>query len=215
MDNSYYICGLIGYPYDTLSANSPMKILIIDDNPAVRTSLKLILSGEFEEIAAVGDPQLIPALINGGGVDVVLLDMNFDTGRLDGSDGLFWLSRIKEGEDAPAVVLITAFGDVPLAVEGMKKGAEDFVTKPWDNDELVAKLHNAVEKNRMTRMQRRSVGKAIEIEQREGARKNMTLEQIKLSHVNDVVMQCGGNLSAAAERLGINRQTLYNILRKK
>ena len=111
-----------------------MKILIIDDNPAVRTTLRLVLADEDCEIAAVGNPQLIP----GGNTDVVLLDMNFDNGRLDGADGLFWLRRIKESPDAPAVVLITAFGDVPLAVEAMKLGAEDFVTKPWDNDELKA-----------------------------------------------------------------------------
>lgn len=99
-----------------------MKLLIIDDNVAVRTSLRLLLSDHFDEIAAVGDPQLIPALLAPGNVDVILLDMNFDNQKLDGSDGLFWLSRIKDSPDPPAVVLITAFGDVPLAVESMKRG---------------------------------------------------------------------------------------------
>lgn len=192
-----------------------MKILIIDDNPAVRTTLKLVLDGIFDEIVAVGDPRLIPALLTAGNIDAVLLDMNFGTSRLDGSDGLFWLSRIKNNENAPAVVLITAFGDVPLAVEAMKRGAEDFVTKPWDNDELIAKLRKAIAQNRTRRNASVALNNARELERRDNMRRQMTLDELKYEHVSTVVDSCGGNLSAAAERLGITRQTLYNILKKK
>ncbi len=192
-----------------------MKVLIIDDNPAVRTTLQLVLNGVFDEIAAVGDPRLIPALLAAGNIDAVLLDMNFDNSRLDGSDGLFWLSRIKESENAPAVVLITAFGDVPLAVEAMKLGAEDFVTKPWDNDELIAKLNKAIARNRAGRDASLVLDKARELERLDNQRRQMTLDELKFEHVSSVVDSCGGNLSAAADRLGITRQTLYNILKKK
>jgi len=192
-----------------------MKVLIIDDNPAVRTTLKLVLNGVFDEIAAVADPRLIPALLAAGNIDVVLLDMNFDNSRLDGSDGLFWLSRIKECENAPAVVLITAFGDVPLAVEAMKLGAEDFVTKPWDNDELIAKLNKAISRNRAKRDAGLVLDKARELERLDSRRRQMTLDELKFEHVSEIVDSCGGNLSAAADRLGITRQTLYNILKKK
>lgn len=192
-----------------------MKVLIIDDNPAVRTTLKLVLNGVFDEIAAVADPRLIPALLAAGNIDVVLLDMNFDNSRLDGSDGLFWLSRIKECENAPAVVLITAFGDVPLAVEAMKLGAEDFVTKPWDNDELIAKLNKAISRNRAKRDAGLVLDKARELERLDSRRRQMTLDELKFEHVSKIVDNCGGNLSAAADRLGITRQTLYNILKKK
>lgn len=72
-----------------------LKLLIIDDNAAVRTSLKVVLSGVFDEIMAVGDPTLIPALLRNGDVDAVLLDMNFSTANLDGREGLIWLSKIK------------------------------------------------------------------------------------------------------------------------
>ena len=99
-----------------------MKILIIDDNRAVRVSLKLVLDSEFDSITAIGDPRLLPALLANGDFDAVLLDMNFDNSRLDGSDGLFWLARIKEMPRPPAVILITAFGDISLAVEAMKRG---------------------------------------------------------------------------------------------
>ncbi len=192
-----------------------MKVLIIDDNPAVRTTLRLVLNGVFDEIAAVGDPRLIPALLAAGNIDAVLLDMNFDNSRLDGSDGLFWLSRIKESENAPAVVLITAFGDVPLAVEAMKLGAEDFVTKPWDNDELIAKLNKAIARNRAGRDASLVLDKARELERLDNQRRQMTLDELKFEHVSSVVDSCGGNLSAAADSLGITRQTLYNILKKK
>ena len=124
-----YFC--IVYPAQCriLAKFSYMKLLIIDDNAAVRATLKIVLGRDYE-VTAVGDPKLIPALINGGRVDVVLLDMNFDNAKLDCSDGLFWLERIKGSDKAPAVVVITAFGDVDVAVKAMKLGAEDFVTKP-------------------------------------------------------------------------------------
>ncbi|MBD5357022.1 MAG: response regulator [Bacteroides sp.] len=191
-----------------------MKVLIIDDNPAVRTTLKLLLSDVFEEVATVGDPQLIPALLQPENIDAVLLDMNFDRHRFDGGEGLFWLSRIKEASNPPAVVVITAFGDVPLAVEAMKLGAEDFVTKPWDNDQLIAKIHNAIKKNLTSKTTYKEIEMAREIENREQQRGQMTLEEVKIIHIQSVIEQCGGNLSAAAEKLGINRQTLYNTLNR-
>ncbi|MDE5970273.1 MAG: response regulator, partial [Muribaculaceae bacterium] len=73
-----------------------MKVLIIDDNPAVRSTLNLILADEFDDITASGDPRIIPALLRNGDIDCVILDMNFNPNRLDGSEGLFWLERIKE-----------------------------------------------------------------------------------------------------------------------
>lgn len=191
-----------------------MKILVIDDNQAIRVALKMVLADEFGQVAAVGDPKLIPALLAGGDIDAVLLDMNFDNRRLDGSDGLFWLSRIKEMVFPPAVVLITAFGDVALAVESMKRGADDFVTKPWDNDELIAKLHRAIKRNRGLHEEKEMLDAACELRKRDMARRQMTLDQIKMSHIREVVEQCGGNLTQAAERLGVNRQTLYNQLKK-
>ncbi len=191
-----------------------MKLLIVDDNAAVRATLKLLLDKEFDELVTVGDPKLIPALLYGGDVDVVLLDMNFDNTKLDCSDGLFWLERIKSGENPPAVVVITAFGDIDVAVKAMKIGAEDFVTKPWDNDKLVEKLRNAVSLNRRKRQDETAVKRGKEIEAEKEALDRMTLDEVKLRHIRNVIDRCGGNLSAASERLGINRQTLYNLLKK-
>lgn len=191
-----------------------MKLLIIDDNEAVLRSLKLVFAGVFDRVVAVNNPQLLPALLREGDTDAVLLDMNFDARKLDGSEGLFWLERIKEMENAPAVVLITAFGDVPVAVEAMKRGAEDFVTKPWDNGELIAKLHQAMEKRRERMAERVAVAQACKHNERAKEQEHMTLEELKADHISRVVRECGGNLTHAAARLGINRQTLYNQIRK-
>lgn len=191
-----------------------MKLLIIDDNEAVLRSLKLVFTGVFDHVVTAKNPQLLPAMLSAGDVDAVLLDMNFNTCRLDGSDGLFWLTRIKSSPSAPAVVLITAFGDVPLAVEAMKRGAEDFVTKPWDNDDLIDKLNRAMEKCRMKKAEQSAVSEANLYRERADERKNMTLEEIKADHINNVVKECGGNLTLAASRLGINRQTLYNQMKR-
>lgn len=192
-----------------------MKILIIDDNQAIRSTLRLVLASRFADIVTVGDPTLLPALLSAGDVDAVLLDMNFGSGRLDGADGMFWLRRIKGTESAPAVVLITAFGDVALAVEAMKAGADDFVTKPWDNDELIAKIEAAITANEVARSRSQSVLRAGEIERRDSERRRMTLDELKLHHIREIVQACDGNMSEAARRLGINRQTLYNLLRKQ
>lgn len=179
-----------------------MKLLVIDDNQAVRMSIKLVLGGELGTVTAVSDPTLIPGLLQNGGFDAVLLDMNFDTSRLDGRDGLFWLSRIMERDDPPAVILITAFGDISLAVEGMKAGALDFVTKPWDNDELISKIKAAVEKNKKAKLNRQTIDEAEELKRRDLVQQSMTLDQIKSAHIREVVRQCDGNLSLASNVLG-------------
>lgn len=116
------------------------KIIVVDDNEAVLKSLRTILSHEFKTIVTVSYPVLLPALLRNGDVDMVLLDMNFGTGKQSGGEGLFWLDRILEHPDPPAVILITAFGDIELAVSSLKKGAADFVVKPWDNEKLLQTL---------------------------------------------------------------------------
>jgi len=122
------------------------KIIIVDDNETVLKTLRVILSREFKTVLTVQVPTLLPALLREEDVDVVLLDMNFSTGKQTGGEGLFWLDRIRERSNPPEVVLITAFGDIELAVASLKKGAADFIIKPWDNDKLVNTVIAAREK---------------------------------------------------------------------
>lgn len=190
------------------------RLLIIDDNAAVRATLKLLLSDEFSEVTAIENPSLIATLSHPGRYDAVLLDMNFDSGRLDCSDGLFWLERLKSLPTPPAIVVITAFGDIDIAVKAMKLGAEDFITKPWDNDILIEKLRKAISKNRQQRLDKEAAKRVSELEEAEIERLGLTLDEVKIRHIRSVIDSCGGNLSAAAQQLGINRQTLYNLLKK-
>ena len=182
------------------------KILVIDDNTAVLSTLRLVLKSVFRTVVAVSDPQLIPALISAGDVDAVLLDMNFGSDKLDGQDGLFWLDRImnRSGlENPPAVVMITAFGDVSLALNSLKKGALDFIQKPWDNNDLIHKLQEAIIK--------RNERNAKPQEEEEELPHN--LEEIEKQTIIRVLDSCGHNLTTAAEKLGITRQTLYNKIK--
>ena len=134
------------------------KIVLVDDNEAVLKTLKMILAREFKTVVGVSVPTLLPALLREGDVDIVLLDMNFVTGRQDGSEGLFWLERIVDCPDSPQVVLITAFGDIELAVSALKRGAADFVVKPWDNEKLIATLQGAFRRRRKERAEAAGIG---------------------------------------------------------
>lgn len=123
------------------------KVIIVDDNTAVLKTLQRILEREFRTVVSVASPALLPALLRKNDVDVVLLDMNFGAGRQSGGDGLFWLDHINQQTDPPAVVLITAFGDVELAVTSLKRGAVDFIVKPWNNEKLLATVVSAWEQH--------------------------------------------------------------------
>ena len=189
------------------------KILVIDDNTAVLSTLKIVLKSVFKTVVAVSDPQLIPALISAGDVDAVLLDMNFGSDKLDGQDGLFWLDRImnRSGlENPPAVVMITAFGDVGLAVTSLKKGALDFIQKPWDNNDLIRKLHEAIAKRDALYAERQRNPAAEETVEEEAP---SSLDEMEKLTIMRVLESSGRNLTTTAEKLGISRQTLYNKMK--
>lgn len=119
------------------------KIVVVDDHEAVLKALRQVLSRVFRTVVCVSNPALLPALLREGDVDVVVLDMNFGTGKHSGGEGLFWLGRIRECPGPPAVVLMTAFGDIALAVDSLKRGAADFIVKPWDNEKLIETVEAA------------------------------------------------------------------------
>ena len=119
------------------------KILVVDDNTVIRSALSVLLPKHFDKVELLSSPKDIHALMRGFSPDVFLLDMNFDTDTNTGNEGLFWLSEIKKVNPAVEVVLFTAYADIALAVEGMKRGAFDFVVKPWDNEKLVSILASA------------------------------------------------------------------------
>ena len=123
--------------------SKPKTILIIDDNKSVLSALKLLLRPHFEHILALPSPITVPSVLRQENPDVVLLDMNFTDALNSGNEGLYWLREIKRICPSLPIVLFTAYGDISLAVRGIKEGATDFVVKPWDNAKLIETLLNA------------------------------------------------------------------------
>lgn len=182
MTKKQYLCDM----------NQYNTILVVDDNPAILTAAKICLDGVFEHIITLSAPDNIIATLQQERVDVILLDMNFSLGVNSGQEGMMWLQAIHRRHPDIPIVLITAYADVRLAVRALKAGATDFVSKPWDNDELIRTLKDAVDKS-------------MEV---------LPLDQLETEHVRMVVDKCHGNMKKAAEMLGITRQTLYAKIKK-
>ncbi|MBQ3844521.1 MAG: sigma-54-dependent Fis family transcriptional regulator [Bacteroidales bacterium] len=123
-------------------------ILVVDDNAGIRSALKILLPTRFSDVELIASPKALISTMQTFKPDVVLLDMNFETDINTGNEGLYWLSEIKKHFQGVEVVLFTAYADIALAVEGMKRGAFDFVVKPWDNAKLLAILEEASKKHR-------------------------------------------------------------------
>lgn len=139
---------------------SKAKILVVDDNDGIRRALKILLVQHFAEVELIASPKELRSVVMRMKPDVVLLDMNFYTDINTGNEGLFCLSEIKRYAPQVEVVLFTAYADIQLAVEGMKRGAFDFVVKPWDNERLVEILKSAYNrKKKETKSQSKSVAK--------------------------------------------------------
>ena len=129
-------------------ASKKGKILIVDDNAGIRQALKILLPMHFAEVETLPSPVTLVSTLERFRPDVVLLDMNFNTDINTGNEGLYWAGEIKKMMPEVEVVLFTAYADIALAVEGMKRGAFDFIVKPWDNEKLVATLTAARDKAR-------------------------------------------------------------------
>ena len=119
------------------------KILVVDDNKSVLTALEMLLQSEFYEVHTLKNPNSLISTIQQNQIDVVLLDMNFKAGINTGNEGIHWLNCICETDPSISVVLITAYGDVELAVKSMKEGATDFIMKSWDEQKILSTLHAA------------------------------------------------------------------------
>jgi DNA-binding NtrC family response regulator len=167
-------------------------ILIVDDNTSILTAMRYLLDGVFERVLTLSQPDDIMKTMAQEETDIVLLDMNFTLGVNSGQEGLFWLRAIRKQHPQTPVVLLTAYADVMLAVKGLKSGAADFITKPWDNDELVRKLKDVLD------MQHEIV----------------SLDEVEREHIRRTLDRCHGNLTQTAELLGITRQTLYNKMKR-
>jgi DNA-binding NtrC family response regulator len=127
-------------------------LLIVDDNKGLLDALVLIMQNEFEKVITLTDPNRINEILRNNDVDIVMLDMNFKSGIHNGNEGLFWMREIYKYDSNISVVIVTAYGDVELAVKAIREGAVDFILKPWNESKLLATI-NAAWKLRMSRLE--------------------------------------------------------------
>jgi len=120
------------------------NILIIDDSKSVLAALEILLKSEYSEVASLSNPNGLSSYPDFKALDVVLLDMNFSSGINSGNEGLYWLREIKKRNAETAVILMTAHGEIDLAVSGLKEGASDFMLKPWNNEKMLASIRSAI-----------------------------------------------------------------------
>jgi DNA-binding NtrC family response regulator len=177
--------------------NTGNAILIVEDDPDVQRAARIALAGEFSRIDGLPRPDELESTLAGTAYDAVLLDMNFVAGERSGSVGLDALTRIHACDGTLSVVLMTAYGGVQLAVAALKRGATDFVLKPWHNDKLIAAAKSAA----VTTRERR-------------AAEAQTLDQVERGVIERALAKAGGNISAAAAALGLSRAALYRRLER-
>jgi DNA-binding NtrC family response regulator len=121
-------------------------VLVVDDDIDVLTAVKLLLKTEAQEVITEKNPENLNWLLQRNQVDLVLLDMNFNSAINTGNEGIYWLRKIKEWKPNVCVVMITAYGDIDLAVRSLKEGADDFVVKPWHNEKLISTIKELLDK---------------------------------------------------------------------
>src|SRR5205809_4738535 len=122
------------------------SILIIDDDPDVLTAVRLLLKTEVKDVVTEKNPENLRWHLSKDSFDVILLDMNFTSSINTGNEGLFWLREIQKMKSEAAVIMITAYGDIDLAVRSLKEGAADFVVKPWHNEKLITTIKETLKK---------------------------------------------------------------------
>jgi two-component system, NtrC family, response regulator HydG len=122
------------------------SILIVDDDPDVLTAVRLLLKTEAREVVTEKNPENLRWHLSKDNFDMILLDMNFTSSINTGNEGTFWLNEIKKAKPDSSVIMITAYGDIDLAVRSLKEGAADFVVKPWHNERLITTMRETLKR---------------------------------------------------------------------
>lgn len=123
-------------------------IVVVDDQEEILFAAKMALKKHFETVVTLHNPKELYTVLGQNAVDVALIDMNYRIGFEDGREGIHWLKEITDKSPETAVILMTAFGKIETAVEGMRKGAFDYIMKPWDNEKLIQTVNNALAESR-------------------------------------------------------------------
>ena len=139
------------------------KILIVDDDEDVLVALRLLFKSKVKEVVVNKNPNSIQSLMQAHNFDVVILDMNFNGLVNTGNEGIFWLNKIKKLNPKADVVLITAYGDIDLAIRSLKDGASDFIVKPWKNEKILETVRELLEKKKNPQRQKLDLKSEVEI----------------------------------------------------
>jgi two-component system, response regulator RegA len=184
---------------------SSAEILLLDDDPDVGIAAQLLLQRRIGPVTCLRRPAELFAALDRLYPALLLLDLNFGAGRTDGAQGLRLLDEVRRRTNPPVVVVMTAFADIDLAVQAVKRGAFDFVTKPWENVRLVATCKEALQRSHSARDPQADSAAAVP----EAVR---PLAEQERAAVMAALTEAQGNLSAAARALGLSRAALYRRL---
>lgn len=134
------------------------NILVVDDDPDILVAVQLLLKTEAKSVVTERNPEQLRSWLGQHKFDLILLDMNYKSKLNSGNEGLYWMRQIKEWNPDATVVMITAYGDIDLAVRSLKEGAADFIVKPWRNDRLITSLEEALSRKQSNTEQKRKSG---------------------------------------------------------
>lgn len=183
------------------------SILLLDDDPDVGIAAQLLLQRRVAPVHCLRRPSELFAALERMRPTLLLLDLNFGPGRSDGSQGLRLLDEVLARPGAPLVVVLTAYGDIELAVRALRRGAFDFIVKPWNNVRLVATCQEALQRAQPAD---EDPGEASPV----NAGSTQSLAVQERAAVMAAMAEAEGNLSAAARALGLSRAALYRRLEK-
>jgi two-component system response regulator RegA len=184
------------------------SILLLDDDPDVGLAAQLLLQRRVAPVTCLRRPAELNGALDRLSPGLLLLDLNFGPGRTDGSQGLRLLDEVQARPHAPRVVVMTAYADIELAVQALRRGAFDFMTKPWDNTRLISTCQEALQGSVARATGSRAAGSALPSEP---VRSLAAQERAALL---SAMAEAQGNLSAAARLLGLSRAALYRRLDK-
>ncbi len=189
------------------ATTSPSPILLLDDDPDVGLAAQLLLQRRVAPLQCLRRPAELPAALERWRPALLLLDLNFGPGRSDGEQGLRLLAETLARPQAPKVIAMTAYAEIDLAVQALRRGAFDFITKPWDNARLVATCREALQGAQPAEAP--TAGCAAQ-----PAEPLRSLAAQERAALIAAVADAQGNLSEAARLLGLSRAALYRRLDK-
>jgi DNA-binding NtrC family response regulator len=199
--------------------DAPFRVLVADDQRDVVDAIRLLLTANDFQVAGAATPAEALSLARDTAFDLALIDLNYDKGRTSGEQGLELIASLLKHTPSLSVVVMTAWGSIEVALEAMRRGARDFVEKPWDDTRMIALMRVQAELGRSLRRIAELEAENRRLKAREtggvgGALGTMKVLEAEGLLVRQAMEQHGGNVSRAARTLGLSRSALYRRLER-